>query len=273
MKILFCGDVVGRSGRDVIKNYIPSLKSSLNLDFIIINGENSAHGFGITDKICEDIFSLGVDVITLGNHSFDNKNIIGYIVKTPNLIRPLNYKNSEGNGFCILECSNLKIMVVNLLGTLFMNSKIQLSNPFECINSLLKEYKLKENIDVIIVDFHSETTSEKNSMGLFLDGRVSGVFGTHTHIPTNDIRILPKGTAYQTDVGMCGDYNSVIGMDKDVAIGAFFLKEGQKKERLSPASNQGMLSGVIMEIDDLTGKCIYIKSAIYGNVFNRGNKK
>ncbi len=272
MKILFCGDVVGRSGRSVIKEQIPKLKASLNLDFIIVNGENSAHGFGITEKICEEMFSLGIDVVTLGNHSFDNKNIEDYIDKTPNLIRPLNYKQAHGNGFCIVECNSLKIMVVNLLGSLFMHSKIETSNAFECINNLLAKYKIKENIDIIIVDFHGETTSEKSSMGFFLDGRVSAVFGTHTHIPTNDTRILPKGTGYQSDVGMCGDYVSVIGMNKESAIGAFYLSEGERRERLSPALEEGMLSAVLIKIDELSGKCTYIEPIMQGSLFNRGNQ-
>ena len=151
-----------------------------------------------------------------------------------------------------------------------MHSKIETSNAFECINNLLETYKLKENVDIIIVDFHSETTSEKSSMGFFLDGRVSGVFGTHTHIPTNDTRILPNGSGYQTDVGMCGDYVSVIGMNKEAAIGAFFLKEGATRERLSPSLGEGMLSGVLMEVDELSGKCTYIEPVMYGNMFNRG---
>lgn len=272
MKILFCGDVVGKSGRNVIEEYLPKLKSSLSLDFIIVNGENSAHGFGITDKISESMFNHQVDVITLGNHAFDNKNIVEYINQEPKLIRPLNYKNSAGNGYMILNHNGVKVMVINLLGTLFMHSKIDLENPFECINNLLEEYKLKENIDIIIVDFHCETTSEKNAMGLFLDGRVSAVFGTHTHIPTNDARILPEGTGYQTDVGMSGDYYSVIGMQKEGALGAFFLKEGEKKERLSPAQNEGMISGVLFEINEATGKCEYIESVMYGKLFNKGKE-
>ncbi|MDR0483824.1 MAG: TIGR00282 family metallophosphoesterase [Alphaproteobacteria bacterium] len=270
MKILFCGDVVGRSGREVLNKYLPELKSSLNLDLIIVNGENSAHGFGITQSIAEDIFKLGADIITLGNHSFDNQNILEYIAKQPKLIRPINYKNSTGEGLYVLEHNGFKVLVVNLLGKLFMHSKIAFDDPFICIDKVLQEYKLKENVDVIIVDFHAETTSEKNAMGFFLDGRVSAVFGTHTHILTNDTRILSGGTGYQSDVGMCGDYDSVIGMTKESALSAFFLQKDETRTRLAPATGEGMLAGVVLEIDENTGKCIFIESVAYGKIFNRG---
>ncbi|MCL2567638.1 MAG: TIGR00282 family metallophosphoesterase [Alphaproteobacteria bacterium] len=272
MKILFCGDVVGKSGRTVLSKYLPDLKTSLNLDIIIVNGENAAHGFGITQGIAEDIFNLGVDVITLGNHSFDNQNIIEYIANQPRLIRPINYIDSAGNGFYILNYKSYKVLVINLLGKLFMYSKIEASDPFVYINNFLEKYKLKENIDAVIVDFHAETTSEKNAMGVFLDGKVSAIIGTHTHMPTGDARILPNGTGYLTDSGMCGDYNSVIGMESESALQNFFLTNSAYKARLTPAEAEGMLSGVVLEIDDNSGKCIFIESVKYGNIFKKGNK-
>ncbi|MDR2007667.1 MAG: TIGR00282 family metallophosphoesterase [Alphaproteobacteria bacterium] len=271
MKILFCGDVVGKSGREVLAQYLPSLKEELNLDIIIVNGENSAHGFGITQGIAEDMFALGVDVITLGNHSFDNPNIMDYITTQPKLIRPLNYVNAAGQGYYILNHKNTKILVINLLGKLFMHSKLETTDPFAHINTFLEEYKLTEDIDAIIVDFHAETTSEKNAMGFFLDGKVSAVLGTHTHMPTADARILPNDTGFQTDVGMCGDYNSVIGMSIESALSTFFLQDSAPKLRLTPALGEGMLAGTLLEIDSM-GKCIFIESIKYGKIFKKENQ-
>lgn len=241
MKILFCGDVVGRSGRDAIKLHVPKLKKDLNIDVVIVNGENAAHGFGITQKFCEEFYEHGVDVITTGNHIWDQREAIDYINKDKRLLRPLNFhKTLPGNGFASLSLPNSeKIIVINLMGRLFMEAH---DNPFQIIDSFLEKCEKC----VIFVDFHAEATSEKQALGYFLDGRVSAVIGTHTHVPTSDHRILPKGTAYQSDAGMTGDYDSILGMEKDVPIFRFF-KQLPTKDRLKPTQGIATLCGVIIE--------------------------
>ncbi len=264
MKILFCGDIVGKAGRRVVLENIATLKTKMALDFVIVNGENAAHGFGITSKICEQLFSCGVDVITLGNHAFKNRDICEYIKTQPQLLRPANYHEAEGVGFAIYNVLDKKLLVLNLLGKVFMQSKISYSNPFIFMKNFLHQYRLGDNIDAIIVDFHAETTSEKNAMGVFLDGKVSAVLGTHTHIPTADARILPKGTAYQTDVGMCGDYDSVIGMEKESSIEMFFLDEESAKIKLTPSVKCATLAGVVLEINNFNGLCRGISQVLMG---------
>jgi metallophosphoesterase (TIGR00282 family) len=254
MKILYCGDVVGRSGRDALKMYIPQIKAAHNLDIIVINGENAAHGFGITPGICNDLYELGVNVITLGNHSFDNKEIIKIIDQDTRVIRPVNGPSKwPGRGFTFINLPNNKqFMVVNVLGQMFMSPL--LNDPFEAIDNLLKKYPMGGMISGILIDMHAEASSEKMGMGHFCDGRVSMVVGSHTHIPTADAHILEHKTGYITDAGMCGDYNSMIGMNKSEPIYRFTNKM-QSGNKMTPADGPGTICGVIADIDDQTGLC------------------
>ena len=262
MKILFLGDVVGVSGSSKI---VSSLKEQIKLkkiDFVIVNGENAAdQGVGITKKICNDFFNSGVDVITTGNHVWDQKEIMEFIEKEERLLRPKNLiEPAPGKGFNIyLTNDGIKIGVLNLMGNVFMK---KCEDVFEISEKFLKDYKLKENYDLLIVDFHGEITSEKNAIGHFFDGKASLVVGTHTHIPTNDTRILKGGTGYQTDAGMCGDYDSVIGMSKENSIKKFLKKDSLKH---FPATGNATLCGVILECNIQTGLAINIESYIYGD--------
>lgn len=251
MRILFCGDVVGRSGRDILEAQIPQICRDLKIDFVIVNAENAAHGFGLTKGICQDLYKIGVDVITTGNHVWDQKEMISYIDQDKHLLRPINYPpTAPGRGFTIVPNRKGKdVLVINAMARLFMET---LDDPFPAVDALLKKYPLGSgSIGAIVLDFHGEATSEKMAMGHFCDGRVSLVVGTHTHIPTADTQILPKGTAYQTDAGMCGDYNSVVGMEKTVPLLKFTRK--MPTERMHPAQGPGTLCGVFVETDDTTG--------------------
>lgn len=263
MHILFCGDVVGRSGREALSHYLPLLKRTFSLDYIIVNAENSAHGFGITEKICKDLYAFGVDVITTGNHIWDQKETISYIQKDPHLLRPLNFlSHTPGNGFLHLKSPNHQgLLVINAMGRLFMDS---LEDPFYALDCLLEKFKLGVNVSGIFVDFHAEATSEKMAMAHHLDGRVSAVIGTHTHIPTADAHILPKGTSYQTDAGMTGDYLSVVGMDAQIATRRFTKKFS--KERLSAAQGEATLCGTLIKIDDKTGQTVDIQPIRLGGI-------
>ncbi len=249
MRLLFCGDIVGRAGRVVVTEHIPRLRRELALDFVVANGENAAHGFGITDKICEELYAGGVDVITTGNHVWDKREIIPYIGGDPRLLRPLNFPpGTPGKGYGIYALADgRKLLVVNAMARLFMDA---IDDPFAAVEKLLAEHPLGE-VDAIFVDFHGEATSEKMSMGHFCDGRASAVIGTHSHVPTADAQILPKGTGYMTDAGMCGDYDSVIGMQKEAAIARFVRK--MPGERLQVAEGEATLCAAYVEIDDATG--------------------
>ena len=243
MRILFLGDVVGRSAREAVIKQIPEIRRNFSLDFVIVNGENAAGGFGITEKICEDFFSSGIDCITTGNHVWDQKELFDYIKDENRLLRPINYpEETPGKGFEIFPNQLGRVLVVNVMGRLFMES---LDDPFNAIEKVLDENPLGVTCDAIIIDIHAETTSEKTAMGHFCDGRVSLVVGTHTHIPTADHQILPYGTAYQTDAGMCGDYDSVIGMEKTEPIRRFV--EMTPGGRFNPAQGSPTLCGVIVE--------------------------
>ncbi len=250
MRILYCGDVVGASGRQVILEYVPALRVRLRLDFVVINGENATHGFGITSKTCDAFYRAGVDVITLGNHAWDQREIIPYIDKEVRLLRPLNYPaGTPGRGAVVYSAlGNRKILVAQVMGRLFMDT---LDDPFAALDALLKQYSLGQKVNVIIVDVHGEATSEKMALGHFVDGRASLVVGSHTHVPTADAQILPHGTAYQTDAGMCGDYNSVIGLVKEQPLLRFTRK--MPTERLQPAGGEGTLCGVYVETDEING--------------------
>lgn len=255
MRVLYFGDVVGRSGREVVLHNLSFLKERLRLDFIILNGENAAAGFGITSKICEEFFKSGINCITLGNHAWDQKEIFSYIGGEPRLIRPLNYPiGTPGRGTYLHSLvDGRKILVIQVMGRLFMET---LDDPFQGIDEILKSYPLGTGVSFIIVDIHAEATSEKMALAHHLDGRVSAVIGTHTHIPTADTQIFSGGTAYQSDVGMCGDYNSVIGMKKEVPIARFIKK--LPTERMSPSEGPGDLCAVYIESDDQTGRALKI---------------
>lgn len=248
MRILFLGDLFGRTGREAVATHLPSLKEKLSPDVIIANGDNAAHGRGITQKICEELYALGIDCITSGDHVWDQREIIAYIGRDKKLIRPLNYvKATPGNG--VLEISlpsGQKLSVIHLQGRVFLQ---ETDNPFAAVDEYLKTIRFDGNHQVF-VDIHAEATSEKMGMGQYLDGRVSAVVGTHTHIPTADAQILPKGTGYQTDAGMCGDYNSVIGATSEDAIYRFTTRMPRP---LVPADGEGTLCGVFVITDDQTG--------------------
>jgi len=261
MKILFLGDIVGISGSSKILNNLKSEIERKKIDFVIVNGENSAEpGVGLTENICKDFFNCGVDVITSGNHVWDQKEIMSFIEKENRLLRPYNlFEPSPGKGFEIYKTSkNINIGVLNLMGNVFMK---KCEDVFETSKKFLNDYALKEDYDLLIVDFHGEITSEKNAIGHYFDGKATLVVGTHTHIPTNDARILKNGTAYQTDAGMCGDYDSVIGMNKENSINRF-LKENSAKH--FPAIGEATLSGVIVECDLKTGLSKHVESYIFG---------
>ena len=261
MRILFLGDVVGISGCSMIMNNLLDIKKKNKIDFTIVNGENSAEtGVGLTKEICEDFFNCGVNVITTGNHVWDQKEIMNFIDKESRLLRPKNlFEPAPGKGFEIYSISNqLRIGVLNLMGNVFMK---KCDDVFESSKNFIDKYKLKEDYDILIVDFHGEITSEKNAIGHFFDGRATLVVGTHTHIPTNDARILKNGTAYQTDAGMCGDYDSVIGMNKDNSLNRFMKKDSVKH---FPATGEASLSGVIVDCDVETGLANKIQSFIFG---------
>ena len=261
MKILFLGDVVGISGCSKIINNLKSEIYKKSIDFVIVNGENSAEpGVGLTEENCKDLFNCGVNVITTGNHVWDQKEIMNFIDKENRLLRPYNlYEPSPGKGFEIYKTLNdTKIGVLNLMGNVFMK---KCDNVFEISKKFLKNYRLKEDYDILIIDFHGEITSEKNAIGHYFDGKATLVVGTHTHIPTNDARILKNGTGYQTDAGMCGDYDSVIGMNKENSLNRF-LKENSTKHY--PATGEATLSGVIVDCDIKTGLANHIESYIFG---------
>ena len=261
MRILFLGDVVGISGCSKILNNLKSEIKKNKINFVIVNGENSAEpGVGLTGEICNDFFNCGVDVITTGNHVWDQKEIMSFIEKESRLLRPHNlFEPSPGKGFEIYETYNhLKVGVLNLMGNVFMK---KCEDVFEISKKFLKNHRLKEDYDLLLVDFHGEITSEKNAIGHFFDGKATLVVGTHTHIPTNDARILKEGTGYQTDAGMCGDYDSVIGMNKENSINRF-LKENSTKH--FPATGEATLSGVIVDCDIKTGLAKNIESYIFG---------
>ena len=250
MRILVCGDIVGRSGRDVLTEQLPGLRRRLSLDFVVVNGENAAGGFGITRKICDELFALGVDVISGGNHSWDQREALAFIDAEPRLLRPHNYpRGTPGRGAGVFQAPRgRKVLVINVMGRLFMDP---LDDPFACVEQELARHRLGGTVDAAILDIHAEATSEKMAMGHFVDGRVSLCVGTHTHVPTADYMLLPGGSGYITDIGMCGDYDSVIGMDKQIPVARFVRK--LPTERLSVAQGEGTLSGVLVETDDKTG--------------------
>ena len=261
MRILFLGDVVGITGCSKIMNNLLEQIKSKKIDFVIVNGENADEsGVGLTKTICEDFFNCGVNVITSGNHVWDQKDIMNFIDKENRLLRPKNlFEPAPGKGFEIYNISeNVKIGVLNLMGNIFMK---KCEDVFETSKKFLEKYKLKKDYDFLIVDFHAELTSEKNALAHYFDGKATLVVGTHTHIPTNDARVLNKGTAFQTDAGMCGDYDSVIGMNKENSLNKF-IKQNSVKH--FPAKGDATLSGVIVDCNIQTGLAEKVQSYIFG---------
>ena len=263
MKILILGDVMGASGRKAIEQNLQKIINNNQIDFTIINGENAADdGRGITKSISDKFFSIGVDVITSGNHIWDKQETIDYIIKENRLLRPANLaEGSPGKGFDIFLTKDKKfrVGVVNLMGNVFMRKT---EDVFEIAKKIKAKIILKKNVDFLIVDFHGEITSEKMAIGHFFDGFATGLVGTHTHVPTADTRILDSGTAYQTDIGMCGDYNSVIGMNKENSLKKFLKDKDAIKH--FPAEGEGTLSGIIIEANQSTGLAKKITRLIKG---------
>lgn len=259
LKIVYLGDIVGRPGRDVVLSNLSSIRTKYNADVIIINGENSSHGFGITPKQAKEFLAAGADVIVTGNHVYNQKEIIPFLSECKHIIRPLNYpSHCPGYGFCELELSNgHKILITQVLGRLYMEA---VDCPVQSLDSLLKNYKLGSTIDAIFVDIHAEATSEKLSLGYYLDGRVSVVAGSHTHVPTSDARILRHGSAYISDVGMCGDYDSVLGFDITEPI--LRLQRKVSSGRLTPSVGKGSIYGIFVETDDKSGLAQHIEQIV-----------
>ncbi|MDO4563300.1 MAG: TIGR00282 family metallophosphoesterase [Clostridia bacterium] len=250
MRVLFIGDIMGRTGREAVADFLPDLKYKRNIDICIANGENASGGLGMSIKAHRELSACGVDCFTMGNHTFSKREIISLLENGENIVRPANISpESPGRGMAVLNLPlGLRIGVINILGRVFMNEAV--SDPFECAEETI--VKAKAFTDIIVVDFHAEATSEKQAMGYYLDGTVSAVLGTHTHVQTADERILPKGSAYITDVGMCGASDSVLGME--IVIATARLVEPEIKHRFAVAKGKYQLCGCIIEIDELSGK-------------------
>jgi metallophosphoesterase (TIGR00282 family) len=262
MRILFLGDVMGRAGRKAITENLPQLREAWRLDFVVVNGENASNGMGLKADHAELLLAAGVDCLTLGDHAFDQKDMLQFIEKEPRIIRPLNFaKNAPGRGYRLFNApGGRKVLVVQALGQVFM--KRAFDDPFGAVEAALKSHPRGGLAQAVIVDMHCEATSEKMAMGHFCNGRASLVVGTHTHVPTADAQILSEGTGYLTDAGMCGDYNSVIGMDKAEPMRRFIT--GMGKGRFTPAKEEATLSGLYAETDDRTGKANVVKMIRFG---------
>ena len=256
MKILFLGDVMGRAGRRAITENLNRLRTDWKLDFIVVNGENATSGMGLSTAHAKVLLDAGADCITLGDHAFDQKDMLQFITEEPRILRPLNFsKNAPGNGAALFTARNgRKILVTQALGQVFM--KRPFDDPFSALDAILKRYPLGGQASAVLVDIHCEATSEKMAVGHFCDGRASLVVGTHTHVPTADAMIMPGGTGYLSDAGMCGDYHSVIGMEKQEPMRRFIT--GMPKERFTPAVGEATLCGVFVETDDKTGRAVRI---------------
>ncbi|MBV8593308.1 MAG: YmdB family metallophosphoesterase [Caulobacteraceae bacterium] len=258
MRIAFFGDVVGRAGREALADHLPALRRGLGLDFVAVNAENAAAGFGVTEATARELFDAGADTLTLGNHSWDQREALTYIVREPRLIRPLNYPRlaaAPGRGAQMLEApGGRRVLTINLLGRVHMEA---LDDPFAAVDAELSACPLGEGADAIIVDIHAEATSEKMTMGHFCDGRASLVVGSHTHVPTADAQILPGGTAYQTDAGACADYDSVIGNQKEEPLRRFTTRIPGGRYR--PAEGPATVCGVYVETNDVTGLAVRVE--------------
>jgi metallophosphoesterase (TIGR00282 family) len=263
MRILFIGDIVGRSGRAIVNERVPGLIVDWKLDLVVINGENAAGGFGITEAIYNELIDAGADAITLGNHAWDQREALVFIERAPRLIRPVNYpKGTPGRGAALIDTKNgRRALVINVMGRIFMDA---MDDPFASVEREIGACPLKSSADAIIVDIHCEATSEKQAMGFFCDGRVSLVVGTHTHAPTADHRIMPAHTAFVSDVGMTGDFESVIGMNKDEPLNRFLRKlPGSKFEA---ASGPATLCGLAVETDDNSGLAVKVGAVRLGGI-------
>jgi len=251
---------VGRNARESIISKIPELKKDYKFDALIVNAENAVNGFGLTAQVCDDFYKAGVDCITTGNHVWDQRSIVSHIDGDKRLIRPANFsENTPGRGYCIVEAGKYKVLVINLMGRLFMDPS---DDPFAAVDAILKNHVMGKDVNAIVIDFHGEATSEKVAMGHFCDGRASLVVGTHTHIPTADMQILSKGTGYQTDAGMCGVYDSVIGMEKNIAVNRFIRTV--PGERLKPAEGAVTICGIMIDVEPKTGLCTKIQAVRVG---------
>ena len=261
MRILFLGDVFGRSGRVAIQTHLPNLRKYWNIDFVVANCENATQGKGITQAHARDLLTKGIDCMTLGDHAFDQRELISCIHRMP-IIRPVNFaRKAPGNGYRICNVAGGKsVLVISALGQVFMNYSFD--NPVTQLEDILNKYPLGRSVNAIIIDMHCEATSEKMAIGHVYDGRVTLIAGTHTHIPTADARILDNGSAYITDVGMCGDYNSVIGMDKKTIMER--LVNGMPYGKMEPANREATLCGVLIDSDNVTGRATRIKQVMIG---------
>jgi metallophosphoesterase (TIGR00282 family) len=266
MRVLLIGDIVGRSGRTIVYERLPRLVRDWKLDLVVANGENSAGGFGITEAIYRELLDAGVDAVTLGNHAWDQKEALVFIERAPRLIRPINYPaGTPGRGSAMIEAKNgAHALVINVMGRIFMDP---LDDPFAAVDRELTACALPSGADAIVVDVHGEATSEKQAMGFFCDGRASLVIGTHTHVPTADLRVLPGGTAYMSDVGMTGDFNSVIGMAKEEPLQRFLTRVSSA--RFEPATGPATLCAVAVETDPATGLAVRVGAVRLGGALEQ----
>lgn len=269
MRILICGDVDARAGRESIKRWIPQLREKFSIDFIIINVDNAAGGFGITEGIAGEFFAIGADVLTGGNHIFDQSGVASYLEREKRLLRPYNLAASTpGHGICeTYTARGCRVLVIHLVGQRFM--PMIGNDPFESATRILSKYTLGSNVDAIVVDFHAEFTSEKYALGHFLDGRVSAVVGTHTHVPTADEHILEHGTAFQTDLGMCGDYDSVIGARKSDIVDKF--TKLHMKVKIQAAVGEATLCALMIDTDDKTGLTTEVRAFKLGGCIGQNH--
>ncbi|MEL6689958.1 MAG: TIGR00282 family metallophosphoesterase [Pseudomonadota bacterium] len=262
MRILFLGDVLGRAGRAAIQQNLSNLRETWKLDFICVNAENATSGAGLNVDHAKALLDAGADCLTLGDHAFDQRDMLSFIETEPRILRPLNYaKGAPGRGVAVFEATRgRKVLVAQVLGQVFM--KRPFDDPFSAVDQVFQRHKLGGAVQAVLLDVHAEATSEKMAMGHFCDGKASLVVGTHTHVPTGDAQILDKGTAYLTDAGMCGDYNSVIGMDPAEPMRRFIT--GMPKGRFQPALGEATLSGVFVETDDRTGRATRVEMVRQG---------
>jgi metallophosphoesterase (TIGR00282 family) len=267
MRILFLGDVMGRAGRAAVTDGLAALRSSLGLDFVVVNGENASQGSGLTAEHARALLQAGADCVTLGDHAFDQKDMAQFIEQENRILRPINYSRvAPGRGYRLFDVAGgRKVLVAQILGQVFM--KRPFDDPFSAIETVLKTHRLGASVQAAIVEIHAEATSEKMAIGHWCDGQASLVVGTHTHVPTADHMILPGGTAYLSDAGMCGDYNSVIGMEKLEPLRRFIT--GMSQSRFEPASGPVTLSGVFVETDDRTGKALRIVPVRQGGALSQ----
>ena len=266
MRILFLGDVVGRSGRNAVIEQLPALRERYRLDFVVVNGENAAGGFGITEPILNELLDAGADVVTSGNHVFDQRETLTFIERYDRLLRPINFPpGTPGKGAGLFKTkTGAEVLVLNIQGRVFM---ADLDDPFRAVERELDACGLKEGADAILIDFHAEATSEKEAMGHFVDGRATAVIGTHTHVPTADEQVLTRGTAYISDAGMCGDFDSVLGMDKEEPLQRFLTKI--PAGRFSPSLGEATLCGVAIDVDDGTGLALAVAPLRRGGRLSR----